>query len=194
MIMCVCGLQQPAAQINTSNVNLADLWNLALMKDTTLTLFYIIFSFFKDFIYLLLEGKGRRKRGRETSMCGCLSCTPFWGSGPQTRHVSWLGIELATLWFASPHTIHWAMWPGCFYIINVRDAMRNHTKTQKSHASFIMNISTKSNQVNPKVYFACCIKCSKSAYVWQFRWSMSEPIRSNSCLGGEKKSSSIINL
>ena len=35
------------------------------------------------FIYLFFE----RKRGRETSMCGCLSCTPNWGPGPQSRHM-----------------------------------------------------------------------------------------------------------
>ena len=45
------------------------------------------------------EEKGARKRGREISMCGCLSCGPHCGLGPQPRHVSWLGIELATLWF-----------------------------------------------------------------------------------------------
>ena len=41
------------------------------------------FSFLKDFVYLLERGKGRRKRGRETSMvkdtsvCYCLSHTPY---------------------------------------------------------------------------------------------------------------------
>ena len=25
--------------------------------------------------------------GRETSMCGCLSCAPYWGPNPQPRHV-----------------------------------------------------------------------------------------------------------
>ena len=30
------------------------------------------------FIYFQREGKGGRKRGRETSMCGCLSCIPYW--------------------------------------------------------------------------------------------------------------------
>ena len=40
------------------------------------------------FIYLFLRvGKGRRKRGRETSMCGCLLCAPNWGPGPEPRHV-----------------------------------------------------------------------------------------------------------
>ena len=33
----------------------------------------------KDFIYLFFrEGQGRRKRGKETSMCGCLSSAPYW--------------------------------------------------------------------------------------------------------------------
>ena len=62
----------------------------------------------KDFIIYFLVGKGGRKRGRETSMCGCLSHAPYRGPGPQPRHVPWLGIELTTLWLAGWHTIHWA--------------------------------------------------------------------------------------
>ena len=36
------------------------------------------FLFFKkkDFIYLFLETRERREKKRETSMCGCLSCSP----------------------------------------------------------------------------------------------------------------------
>ena len=34
-------------------------------------------------------------------MCGCLSGTPFWGPGPQPRHVPWLGIALVPLWFTA---------------------------------------------------------------------------------------------
>ena len=41
-------------------------------------------------------------------MCGCVSRAPYWGPGPQPRHVSWLGIELENLWFTGPHSIHWA--------------------------------------------------------------------------------------
>ena len=41
-------------------------------------------------------------------MCGCLSRAPYWGPSPQPRHVSWLGIELATLRFAGRHSVHWA--------------------------------------------------------------------------------------
>ena len=39
-------------------------------------------TIFKDFIYLFFrEGKGERKRGRETSMCGCL----WLGTWPATQ-------------------------------------------------------------------------------------------------------------
>ena len=41
-------------------------------------------------------------------MCGCRSHTPYWGPGPQPRHVPWLEIKLATLWFAGQSSIHWA--------------------------------------------------------------------------------------
>ena len=56
-------------------------------------------DFFKKALFIFRERKGGRKRGRETSMCGCLSHAPYWGPGPQPRHVPWLGIEPATLWF-----------------------------------------------------------------------------------------------
>ena len=60
------------------------------------------------FIYLFLgRGEGREK-GRETSMCGCLLHAPYWGSGLQPRHMSWLGIEPATLWSSGHHSVHWA--------------------------------------------------------------------------------------
>ena len=44
-------------------------------------------SFLKtDFIYSFLErGKGRRKRGRETSICGCLSHAPLLGTWLATQ-------------------------------------------------------------------------------------------------------------
>ena len=59
--------------------------------------FFSFFFFFLDFIYLFSErGKGRRKRGRETSLYGCLSHASHWTSGLQPRHVPWLGIEPAT--------------------------------------------------------------------------------------------------
>ena len=64
--------------------------------------------FFEDFIYLFWERREGRKKGRETSMCGCFWCTPYWGPDPQPRHVPWLGIEPVTLWFTGQTSIHWA--------------------------------------------------------------------------------------
>ena len=43
--------------------------------------------FKKVFIYLFLERGEEKERGREASMCGCLSHVPHWGPGPQPRHV-----------------------------------------------------------------------------------------------------------
>ena len=58
----------------------------------------------KYFLNLFLE----RGRERETSMCGYLTHAPYWGPGPQPRHVPWLGIEPETLWFTGWCLIHWA--------------------------------------------------------------------------------------
>ena len=43
------------------------------------------FLIFKKILFIYFEGKGKRgrKRERETSLCGCLSYTPYWGPGPQ---------------------------------------------------------------------------------------------------------------
>ena len=43
--------------------------------------------FQRFYLFIEKEEKGGRKRGRETSVCGCLSCTYHWGPGPQPRHV-----------------------------------------------------------------------------------------------------------
>ena len=44
-------------------------------------------SFLK--ILFIFREKGREgERERETAMCGCLSCVPYWGPGLQPSHVS----------------------------------------------------------------------------------------------------------
>ena len=46
--------------------------------------------FFKIlFIHFQGEGKGRIKRRRAISMCGCLLQAPYWGPGLKHRHVPW---------------------------------------------------------------------------------------------------------
>ena len=75
------------------------------------------FSFFSSKIfYLFIYREKRRKREREEEKHRCVGDTsidcllhaPSWGPGPQARHVSWLGIELATFWFSGPCSVHWA--------------------------------------------------------------------------------------
>ena len=74
-----------------------------------IVLTYTVFILLKIlYIYLFWEGKRGRKTGRETWMCGCPLCTPYWGPGPQPRHMRWLGIEPVTLCFTVCSSIHWA--------------------------------------------------------------------------------------
>ena len=46
-----------------------------------------LFIYLKILFIYLERGKGGRKRGREISMCGCLSRGPHWGPGPEPRHM-----------------------------------------------------------------------------------------------------------
>ena len=59
------------------------------------------FFFLRFYLFIFREGTGGRKRGKEISVCGCLSRAPYWGPGLQPRHVPRLGIEPAS-W----HSIH----------------------------------------------------------------------------------------
>ena len=62
--------------------------NLAVIG-TTLNSFYArcpFILFFKIFyLFIFREEKGGRKRVRETSTCGCLSCAPLLGTWPATQ-------------------------------------------------------------------------------------------------------------
>ena len=63
--------------------------------------------YFLKILFILDKGEGREKE-TETSVCGCLLHAPYWGPGPQPKHVLWLGMESATLWFAGRHSVHLA--------------------------------------------------------------------------------------
>ena len=41
-------------------------------------------------------------------MCGCLLRVPYQWPGPQPRHVLWLEIKPAALWFSGRHSTYWA--------------------------------------------------------------------------------------
>ena len=70
----------------------------------------IIQHFLKiDWLIDWFIGRGEgRKRGRETSMCGCLLHAPYRGPGPQPRRVPSLGIEPVIFWFTGQRSTHWA--------------------------------------------------------------------------------------
>ena len=54
---------------------------------TFLIQFRICLFLIKVFIYLFRERGREGERERETSICGCLSHAPYWGTGLQPRHV-----------------------------------------------------------------------------------------------------------
>ena len=65
--------------------------------------------FFKIlFIYFRQRGMGEERQGNINVWlplaCSLLGTWP----GPQPRHVPWVGIKLATLWFEGRYSIHWA--------------------------------------------------------------------------------------
>ena len=78
-------LERVKEQIHTSHWSRAVLKTRQKMSNPSIIFLKSLFIYFQ-------RGEGKEKE-RETSMCGCLSSTPYWGSGPQARHVPWLGIE-----------------------------------------------------------------------------------------------------
>ena len=65
-----------------------------------------LLSVFLKIFYLLIFRGERRERGKETSVCGCLSHT-YWEPSLQPRHVPWLGMDPATTCFTGWCSIHW---------------------------------------------------------------------------------------
>ena len=92
------------------------------LEESPLTFDPSSFFFFKSIIFR--EGKAGREG--EKHQCVIASHTPpHWRPGQQPRHVPWLGIEPATLWFIDWHSIHWAtsaravfvlkLWSSCYF-------------------------------------------------------------------------------
>ena len=68
-------------------------------------------TFFKDFILFIFRQRGREgEREGEKSQCVVASRAPPTGdlAHNPVRHVPWLGIKPATLWFSGRCSIHWA--------------------------------------------------------------------------------------
>ena len=111
-------LPDPAAQAAPPIDYLKKKWHLCNIKSFHLDCFYVFLFFlkpfyllFKDFIYFWREGKGRRKRGKETLMWERKidrSPLPEWGPNQQPRHMCSPGIELATFHFVGWCSTNWA--------------------------------------------------------------------------------------
>ena len=96
-----------------SSCLLSALWSSGVLGQSMLpsssgSLHTFFFKIKKKIFYLLLERVEGKEKERETSKCGCLSCAPYWGPGPQPRHVPWPEIEPLTVWFAGWHSVCWA--------------------------------------------------------------------------------------
>ena len=70
--------------------------------------------FFRFYLFISRErGREGKREGekhrcvRETSV-SCLSHTPNWGPGLESRHVPSLGLEPETFRFAGQYSTHWA--------------------------------------------------------------------------------------
>ena len=89
--------------------------------------FFNQYIFKRFYLFTFRERKGGRKRGRETSMCGCFLSTPYGERGLQPRHMPWLGIELVTLWFAGCYSILLAT-PAracLFFLLDIGSVLEN---------------------------------------------------------------------
>ena len=91
--------------------------NLYFLNETLIHFFWkILFTYFQR------EGKGGRKRGRETSMCKRsidqlpLAC-PQPEPGLQPRHVPWPRIKSATFPFVGWHPTHRALPVGAILLL-----------------------------------------------------------------------------
>ena len=72
------------------------------------------FFFLRFYLFIFREKGGEGETEGEKHWCvrntsiDCVSHAPNQGPGPQPRHVPWLGMKPATLWFPGWHSVHWA--------------------------------------------------------------------------------------
>ena len=117
--------------------------------------------------YLFLDGgEGREKeKGRETSVCGCLSHAPYQKPGLQFRHVPWLGIEpkLATLLFSEWHLIHWAT------PVRAQDPFLNGQNVKVFVATLSLpHVSSLQEVMHQSYTFAAAMSSLPHTYSWHF--------------------------
>ena len=101
-------LQASRPDIKTRRLKMRAWTRLVVLETKTKWVDRRYFKLFLKMSFIYFQREEGKEKGRETSMCGCFSCVPHWGPGPQPRHVPWLGIQLAILWFTGRCSIRWA--------------------------------------------------------------------------------------
>ena len=76
------------------------------------------------------------------------SCAPYWGPGPQPRHVSWQWIEPATIQFVGWHSTHWdtpvRAGPFLYFLLSSVPCSRTDssfplpTRSRPKHSSWLL--------------------------------------------------------
>ena len=63
--------------------------------------------FLRFYLFIFRVRRKEGERGRQTSMCGCLLCAPYWGPNLQPGMCpNWESNQSVTLWFAGWCSIH----------------------------------------------------------------------------------------
>ena len=116
-------------------------------------------------------------------MCDYFLCAPYWGPGPQPRHVPWLGIQPAMLWFAGRHSTTephqpWLNSTVLQLAFELRSSLSPHTVF--AYYVCLVSQSTIVPSLFPAPYFLCDIdllkkkeksiicnvKCPILAFLW----------------------------
>ena len=98
-----------------------------------------VFFFFFKILFIYSHRMGGRKRGRETSMCGCLLHIPYGGRNLQPRHVPWPGIELVTFSFPGWHSVHWTTPARVMLFWNCGSSYQNLLQISREKIDYSIN-------------------------------------------------------
>ena len=79
----------------------SDFFYTVCLQGTLFLMLFFLFFFLRFYLFIFRERGKEGERERETSMYDSLSLGPQRRPGLQPRHVPWLGIEPAILWFTA---------------------------------------------------------------------------------------------
>ena len=98
------------------------------------------------FLYLFLDrGEGKEKERERNIIVWLLLECPHQGPGPQPRHVPWLGIKPATLWFTARTQSTELNKPGLITIFSNDGLFHWYQKWFNFRSNIVSSLTTKSN-------------------------------------------------